>query len=142
MFKRILVPLDGSETAEQVLPLVIMEAQLHGAAVVFLRVIAPLRRSLMSIPSVLDQVYRQIDNIAEEYLENIAEKARAEGLIVETLVERGLPAVCIINTVQDRNCDLIIIGSHGESSALHWRYGSVANKVLRTKLSIRMIYKN
>ena len=72
-----------------------MEAQLHGAPVGLLRVIAPLRRSLTSIPSVLNRVYRQIDNIAEEYLENIAEKIRAEGLTMETLVKHGTPAECI-----------------------------------------------
>jgi nucleotide-binding universal stress UspA family protein len=139
MFKRILVPLDGSETAEHVIPLVIKEAQLHGAEVVLLRVIAPLRRSLMSIPSVIDQVYNMVDNIAAEYLDGIAEKVKAEGLSVEVLIERGPPAERIVQVAGDHHCDLIIIGSHGESGAEQWRFGSIANKVLKTKLSIPLM---
>lgn len=139
MFKRILVPVDGSETAEHVIPLVIKEAQLHGVEVVLLRVIAPLRRSLMSIPSVMDQVYKQVDNIAAEYLDGIAEKVKAEGLSVEVLVERGPPAECIVQVTGNHSCDLIIIGSHGESSSRQWRFGNVANKILRTKLTIPLM---
>ena len=44
MFKRILVPWDGSETAANVLPVGVAEAKLHGANVVLLRAIAPLRQ--------------------------------------------------------------------------------------------------
>ncbi|MCJ7702027.1 MAG: hypothetical protein MUO62_10620 [Anaerolineales bacterium] len=62
------MPLDGSENAEKVLPYVIAEARIHGAAVVLLGVIAPLRQSLMSSPSVLNLVYKQVDRIAEDYL--------------------------------------------------------------------------
>jgi len=136
MFKRILVPLDGSENAELVLPFVLEEAQLHGAEVVLLRVIAPLRRSLMSIRSVMKQVYQQVDNIAVEYLNGVEKKFVAEGLQVECLVERGHPAECILQVARDHQCDLIVIGSHGESGSAEWRFGSVANKVVKAKLAI------
>jgi nucleotide-binding universal stress UspA family protein len=136
MFKKILVPLDGSETAELVLPFVQEEARLHGAEVLLLRVIAPLRRSLMSIPSVMDHVYKQVDAIAAEYLEGISKKLEAEGLHVECHIERGRPAERIVQVARDHGCDLIIIGSHGESSSMQWRFGSVANKVVKTNLFI------
>ena len=69
MFKRILVPLDGSKNAEKVLPIVIEEARLHQAVVVLLRVVAPLRQSLMSSPNILRAAYEQIQSIAEDYLQ-------------------------------------------------------------------------
>jgi nucleotide-binding universal stress UspA family protein len=139
MFKRILVPLDGSKTAEKVLPMVVEEAQLHGAAVVLLRVIAPLRQSLMTSPNILAQVFKQVDLIAQENLEEVAEKIRAEGLEVETIIERGPPARLTIEIAQENACDLIVIGTHGETGAHQWRFGSVANKIIRAKSPITIM---
>jgi nucleotide-binding universal stress UspA family protein len=133
IFKRILVPLDGSETAERVIPFVISEAKLHGASLVLLRVIAPLRRSLSTIPSILGRVYEQVDAIAEDYLGKISETILAEGIEVESLIEHGTPAQTIIDVAQKTDCDLIILGSHGETNASQWRLGSVANKVIKAR---------
>jgi nucleotide-binding universal stress UspA family protein len=133
IFKRILVPLDGSVTAEKVIPFVISEAKLHGASLVLLRVIAPLRRSLSTSPSILGHVYEQIDAIAEDYLERISETILAEGLEVQSLIEHGTPAQTIIDVAQQEDCDLIILGSHGETNAAQWRLGSVADKVLKAR---------
>lgn len=139
MFKRILVPLDGSNNAERVLPIAITEARLHGATLLLLRAIAPLRNSLMLIPSIADHVFEQIDEIAENYLEKVAGKIQSERIEVETMIKHGPPAQCIIEIAKDNECDLVIIGSHGETGALQWRFGSVANKVIKANLSIPII---
>ena len=140
MFKRILVPLDGSKTAEKVIPSVITEARLHGAVVVLLRVIAPLRQSIMTSPNILTQVLKEVELIAQENLEEIAVKIRAEELEVEIIIERGPPARKIIEISQKTACDLIIIGTHGETGMGQWRFGSVANKVIRAESPItRMV---
>ena len=136
MFKRILVPLDGSKTAEKVLPTVIAEARLHGAVVVLLRVIAPLRQSFMASPNMLTQVLGELELIAKENLEEVAVNIRSEGLEVETIIERGHPAEKIYEIAQNELCDLIIIGSHGETGNPRWRTGNIANKILRTQSSI------
>lgn len=60
MFKRILVPLDGSELAEQVLPVVKMEAQCHNATVLLMRVVVPFRSLLMMSPARLETSNQQI----------------------------------------------------------------------------------
>jgi nucleotide-binding universal stress UspA family protein len=139
IFKRILVPLDGSETAEKVIPFVIAEAKLHGASLVLLRVIAPLRRSLSTIPSILGRVYEQVDAIAEDYLEKISKTILAEGLEVQRMIEHGPPAQTIIDVAQQTDCDLIILGSHGETNATQWRLGSVANKVIKVRSDISIL---
>ena len=136
MFKRILVPLDGSKISERVLPTVIAEARLHGAVVVLLRVIAPLRQSLMSSPTILAQVLKEVELIAQDSLEEIAVKIRTEGLDVEAIIERGRPAEKIYEIAQTEVCDLIIIGSHGETGNPRWRTGNIANKILRTQSPI------
>ena len=136
MFKRILVPLDGSKTSKKVLPTVIAEARLHGAVVVLLRVIAPLRQSFMASPNMLTQVLGELELIAKESLEEVAVNIRSEGLEVETIIERGHPAEKIYEIAQTEECDLIIIGSHGETGNPRWRTGNIANKILRTQSSI------
>ena len=132
-FKKILVPLDGSETAEKVIPFVISEAQLHGASVLLLRAIAPLRRSLSTSTSILGQIYEQVDSIAADYLEKLLKTIRAEGIEVESVIEHGTPAQTIIDIAQQHECDLIILGSHGETNSDQWRIGSVADKVLKAR---------
>lgn len=138
-FKKILVPLDGSETAEQVIPFVISEARAHGASVLLLRAIAPLRRSLSASPPIIRQVFDQLNSIAADYLERITETIQSEGIEVESIIERGFPAQTIIEVAQEKECDLIILGSHGETNAPQWRFGSVANKVLKAKSNISIL---
>ena len=99
MYKRILVPLDGSENAEKVIPFATSEAQYHDAVVVLLRIVAPLRQSLMTSPNLIKNLYEQIEQIASDYLETIAEKIRGEGVKVETVVGQGPPAQKIHETM-------------------------------------------
>ena len=133
MFKRILVPLDGSEAAESVLPVVRAEARAHGATVVLIRVIVPFRATLMVSPSLLEQAAAQILPMIESYMESAAEDLRSEGFTVETVIEQGQPAEGILEYAEGAGIDLIIIASRGETSASRWRFGSVANKIVRTK---------
>jgi len=139
MFKRILVPLDGSEIAEGVLPVVETGAQCHGATVVLIRVIAPFRSSLMMVPSLLEQANAQALTIVERYLQDVAERLRSEGLEVETRIERGPPAQCILDVAESDGCDLIIIGSHGETGGMRWRFGGVAFKIVKAKTAIAVM---
>ena len=139
MFSRILVPLDGSDTAEKVMPFVIEEADHHNAIVILLRVIAPLRQSLLSSPGSINQVFQQVEVIATDYLELIAERLRSESIEVEYRVEYGFPAQRTLEIARDEECDLIIIGTHGETGAFQWRFGSVANKIIKAKSNIPVL---
>ena len=136
MFKRILVPLDGSLVAESVLPYVKMEAKVHNATVILFRVMAPFRSSLMMTPALLEQAKAQVQPIIEEYLQNAANTLDEEGIKVETVIQEGVPAERIIEYAESTGIDLIIIGSRGESSLSRWRFGGVSNKVVRTKTSM------
>jgi nucleotide-binding universal stress UspA family protein len=139
LFKRILVPLDGSKNAEKVLPIVVAEAKHHGAVIVLLRIIAPLRQSLMTSPSIIDQAYKHIGDIARDYLEEVADRFRREDLEVEVHIIQGLPARRTLEFAQESACDLIVIGTHGETGASQWRFGGIANKVIKAKSSIPML---
>ena len=139
MFKRILVPLDGSKNAEKVLPIVKDIASLNKSEIILLRVIAPLRQSLMASPSVINNAFEQINEIATQYLDGIAEELHYEGFEVKTLTEQGSPALVTLNTAHEKECDLIIIGTHGETGSTQWRFGGVANKVIKAKLEIALL---
>lgn len=142
MFERILVPLDGSELAEKVLPLVTSEARHHGATVVLLRVVPPMRHGLMMVPTILDDIKEQSFQLAVDYLDRHAREMRDAGLDVETEVQFGPPAERILAFAEEHNCDLIVIGSHGQSGARQWRFGSIANKVIKVKTSMPVMVIN
>ena len=139
MFRRVLVPLDGSKAAEEVLPVVKAEAQCHGAIVILIRVIPPLRSSLMTAPSLLEKANEQTKTIVEDYLGAIADRLRSEGLEVETRIDWGPPAQRIVEIAEGGGCDLIIIGSRGETGALRWRFGGVANKLVRAEIPVPLM---
>jgi nucleotide-binding universal stress UspA family protein len=139
MFKRILLPLDGSKNSEKTIPIAIKFAKLHKASVVLLRVVAPLRHSLMSSPTAINLAFEQIDQIVSEYMDGKADGFGAEGIHVETITKRGSPAQWTLDTAKEKSCDLIIIGTHGETGSSQWRFGSVANKVIRAKSDIPLL---
>jgi nucleotide-binding universal stress UspA family protein len=139
MYCRILVPLDGSETAEKVLPFVTEEARLHNATIVLLRVIAPFRSSLMMVPSLVEQAREQSLKVTQDYLEKIASRLRSEGFEVEIEILNGPPAQKIVDFAEDSGCDLIIIGTRGETGAMQWRFGGVASKVVRAKTTMPVL---
>ena len=139
MYCRILVPLDGSETAEKVLPFVKDEARCHNATIVLMRIIPPFRSSVMMVPSLLEQATEQSMKITQEYLENTASELRSESFEVEIVIERGPPAQTIVDFAEESGCDLIIIGTHGETGALQWRFGGVAGKVVRAKTTMPVL---
>jgi len=139
MFKKILVPLDGSENAEKALPFVISEAQKHNAKIVVIRVIPPLRASVMSIPSVVEKVDRDIDGIVKDYLDEIINSIRKQGLDAESAIEKGKPAERILQYAKKTGCDLIVIGTYGYTRAIRWGTGSVANNIMREQIDIPIL---
>jgi nucleotide-binding universal stress UspA family protein len=139
MYCRILVPLDGSEKAEKVLPIVKDEARCHNATIVLMRVIAPFRSSVMMVPSLLEQATEQSIRITQDYLDKIASQLRSESFEVEVEIEHGPPAQKILDFAEESGCDLIIIGTHGETGALQWRFGGVAGKVVRAKTTMPVL---
>jgi nucleotide-binding universal stress UspA family protein len=142
MYRRILVPLDGSERAEKVLPFVEVEGKAHGSTVVLLRVISPLRHSLMMSPANLEEMTRKISEITQDYLEQVAGRLREKGLKTEIEIQSGSPAQSILEFAESTDCDLIVIGSRGDTGAVQWRFGSVANKVVKTRTSMPVLVVN
>jgi nucleotide-binding universal stress UspA family protein len=130
VYTRILIPLDGSMTAEQVVPYARTFARRLKLPVELLAVV-----NLGALLTSVERA-RRFDNLAEqesrkgkEYLERIAE--RFAGSRVKRSVEQGSPAEVIIEKAAADKSNLIAMTTHGRSGLNRWLLGSVAEKVLR-----------
>ena len=132
MYKKVLVPLDGSELAEVVLPHVKEMVAGHGEAnVVLLRIVEPLPAG--TPPAVDFEVVQKAGvKAAEEYLARMKARLTKEGLDVETRVLTGRPAETITDFAQREKVDLIALATHGRSGVSRWVFGSVADRLVRS----------
>jgi nucleotide-binding universal stress UspA family protein len=93
----------------------------------------------MMVPSLVEQAIEQSLKVTQDYLEKIASRLRSEGFEVEIEILNGPPAQKIVDFAEDSGCDLIIIGTRGETGAMQWRFGGVASKVVRAKTTMPVL---
>ena len=133
MFKKILVPLDGSSLAESVLRHVVPLAQCADAEVVLLRVVTiPVTAYMAATESVLAVNARE-DAEAEafDYLNGIAAKLRAQQVRAKAELGTGVIAETIQDYAKNARVDLIAMSTHGRSGFARMMIGSVADEVVR-----------
>jgi nucleotide-binding universal stress UspA family protein len=132
MFKRILVPLDGSGRAEQALSVAARLARAADGSLVLVRVVNTAPEHLPSAPARpnLVQTVGEADRKqAESYLEGVVGSEQLDGIPVETMVLTGLVAPSILSAALSQRVDLIVICSHGFTGVKRWVMGSVADKI-------------
>jgi len=136
-FKRILVPLDGSDMAERALAPALALAKAMSAKLFFVRVAIPLTLNLD--PKLYQRMIevRQVE--AKRYLRSIQPSSSSTLVDIETQVLVGRAARSIINFAQEKGIDLIVMSSHGRSGVNRWIYGSVADKVLHNAPCAKVI---
>ena len=132
MYKRALVPLDGSPVAETILPFILQIAGPLDMDIVLLRVVRP------TPPTIIEGTkYMEIEDVearrveAEEYLAPVAAELRGKGVRVSTRVRRGEPAEQIVSAAEHEGADLIAMSTHGRGGLGRLLFGSVAEAVLR-----------
>ncbi len=139
MFKRIMVPLDGSILAERALPVATRIARASGGTVVLLRVVNPqVDYGYGYGPYLVQTPGSTIENIvqadladATHYMESVARSSALTGVHTTIEVDSGSAAAMILNTVQAQHIDLVVMSSHGDTGFKRWVLGSVAQKVAR-----------
>lgn len=134
MYKKILVPLDGSEFSECILSHV--KAVATGCQVpevMLLYVVEPVRQPARAHmdSSVLDQAHRDSISSAKDYLSRVASDLRQSGVAAETMVVEGNAAEQILDYAGRNQVDLIMMSTHGRSGITRWAAGSVTDRVLR-----------
>jgi nucleotide-binding universal stress UspA family protein len=135
MFRKILVPLDGSELAERALQPALALARPDGGELILMRV--PLMERI-AIPAPEgygllwpDQSFEQSQKESTEYLATVQKTYQQPSFTLRTLIVDGDVASSIVDTAAAEKVDLIVISTHGYSGLTRWMLGSVTERVLR-----------
>ncbi len=131
MYKRVLLPLDGSPLAEQALPHAIAQARNSQAELVLLRVVEPFDRGTGLSLAAHERLNEQAAIWAREYLEPIAADVQQQGIRVQVVIVEGRPHVQIAEFAEGNQVDLIVISARGKSGLSRWLMGSVADRIVR-----------
>jgi nucleotide-binding universal stress UspA family protein len=130
MFKKILVPLDGSDLAARILPQVEALAKQTHAAVTLLTVGSSDICAGSGAPAPPVEEGASCPELpVAAYLEQTAGKLRSQGVEVNWVYKQGQPAQEIVAYAHENEMDLIAIASHG-GGEIAWVLGSVAKKIL------------
>jgi len=131
-YKKILVPLDGSEISEAILPEIEKLASAFGASISLLHVVP-----ILIFPGAMEPVL-QYETVAEaltkegeSYLRTIEKRLKDKGFTVESQLLRGNEAHVILEHCDRKDIDLIAMTTHGRSGVSRWLLGSVAEKIVR-----------
>jgi len=134
MFKRIIVPLDGSSRAERAIPVAARIARASKGSIILLQVVTiPLEIGSQVIPlsgyssTTLDNDI----NTAMNYLAAIARRDELDGISLKMKVLTGAAAQKIQDVVEEEQADLVVMCSHGATGIKRFMLGSVAQKVAR-----------
>lgn len=133
MYKRILVPTDGSEITQKAVTTALSMARAFGASVFAIAVREPFPYSAISEmqPTPPQEFFDAQERIANQRLSAVADAARAAGVQASTeSVEAGHPWEAIIDAAKRNDCDLIVMASHGRRGVSALLLGSETQKVL------------
>jgi len=132
MYKRVLIPLDGSPLAEGILPFILQIASPLDLEAVLVRVEQPLA------PHAVDGIgHFTVDDVAARlktaraYLAPVAADLRRRGVRVTTDVRYGDPVTEIVAAARESEAGIIAMTTHGRSGFTRLWFGSVAEAVLR-----------
>jgi nucleotide-binding universal stress UspA family protein len=134
MFKRILVPLDGSDLASRALPVAAQLARTTGGSIILFGVATtPVEYGsyLVLSRAYTEEAIQDDVSHVKAYLQEAANSPTLAGLTVETHAVFDAIAPAIIAATQEYQADIVVLCSHGSSLAKRWLLGSVAQKVAR-----------
>lgn len=148
MFKKILIPTDGSELSVQAANKGVCLARTIGAEVVALYVTQPFAATvgfdgMAAAYAITDEDYEKTAaEQAEKYLQVILDRAQTAGVKASAeAVSNFNVADGIVQAATDHGCDLIFIGSHGRSGLSRLLLGSVTLKVLGLAKTAVLVYR-
>jgi nucleotide-binding universal stress UspA family protein len=132
----VLVPLDGSPLAERALPVAKHVCRALNGKLVLARVLPTVVLPLAAYGGYLPgDIYQQLADdqrrMAEQDLNPLAERLRAEGLPVDARFQMGEPAPSLLDLAERLPADLIVMTTHGRTGLARFALGSVADRVVR-----------
>ncbi|MEN8615308.1 universal stress protein [Dehalogenimonas sp. THU2] len=141
MYKKIMVPLDGSKTAEVVLPHAKALAYAEGAEIALLNVAAnPAQEFAFEDPAIAGYSVAEQEQKANKYMTKVCDELKAAGFKVSCHLRSGSPANTILKVSEELGVDVIAMSTHGRNWPASWLIGSVAERVVRhSKVPVMMI---
>lgn len=145
MFKKILVPSDGSALSETALMAAIHIARSCGAKILGLSVAQPYLHSPLELADVATDSAAFVEKALAEAKLNllkIEESAKAAGVECETMVAESFdPSADIVAAAKQHDCDAIFMGSHGRKGLSKLLLGSVTQRVLANSSKPVMVFR-
>lgn len=130
MYRRILVPLDGSTHAELALDVAVAIARKCGAKLVLMRVAGhPVTHFYVEATDVVAVPSDDSVEHCAAYLAEVTRRLEADGLDADYVIGEGMAADEILRQSATLEADLIVIATHGRSGLGRWMLGSVADRV-------------
>ncbi len=133
MYKKILVPLDGSDLGESALAHVRPLARCMGSEIVLLRVVSVPVGAYMLVtePRIIEDATQGVEDEAREYLKNVAAALRADGVKVSIEIGTGAIGDTIQQVAASVHADLIAMCTHGRGGLARLVIGSVADQLVQ-----------
>ena len=129
MYKRILVPTDGSEFAKKAESHALFVAKLTGAEIIALSVSENHFIDGISITEEVEQLNQILRDCCEKDLKEFGDMNK-DGIKISSIIKEGSPANVILDVAIEEDVDLIVIGSSGKSGFDRFILGSVSDKVV------------
>jgi nucleotide-binding universal stress UspA family protein len=139
MYERILIPTDGSETAERAVDEALAVAERFDAKVHALYVVdtdaVDVGLGTEQVDRIRSGLFGEMDELedrARKATGYVADRGRERGVAVEEQFRGGRPHEVIADFAEDHDVDLIVLGSHGRSGIRRMLLGSVTERLLRS----------
>ena len=139
MYKKIMVPLDGSELAECAIPH--LETIAKGqppAEVIIIQAVEPIsipigfEISKLGSLAEVEKFETHQKTTAERYLKEVVARLAGSGVKARAEIVYGKAGEALTDFAEKNNIDLVIMASHGRSGISRWTWGSVADRLLRS----------
>jgi nucleotide-binding universal stress UspA family protein len=144
MYKKILVPLDGSTLAEAALPHAKALAQSERAEIIILRVPnLPAPDLFARYPVMATKIVEDLEIETDKYLQEEVDKLSKEGVKVSGLIREGPVPDTILAVAEETHADMIAMSTHGRTGIQRWLLGSVADKIVHhAHIPVMLIHPN
>ena len=146
MYKKILVPLDGSSQAECVIPHVEAIARTGVEEIELVSVVEPVeiptRGKIALSEEDLKRIMVESKQDTKKYLDQVVARLARSGIKVHPIILTGKPAESLIDYIGSNDVDLVVMATHGRSGLTRFFWGSVAEKILRSIETPILLVKN
>ena len=141
MYRKILVPLDGSKVAEGVLPHAKALAYSVGAELILLTVGAnPSMDFAFADPGIAQEAIQEQETRSKNYIGEIENQLKAAGFKTSVLIRVGSVAETILGVAEELQVDVIAMSTHGRTGPARWLLGSIAERVVHnSKVPVLLI---